>query len=263
MGMIDFQQDVLTRSFEMPVVVDFWAPWCAPCRVLGPTIEQLAQEQAGQWALVKVNTEEAEDLARQYQIRSIPNVKMFYQGKVIAEFAGALPRKAILDWLDEHLPNDAKQAWEAIRDAVANGDPEAVAQLQAYVADNPANKEASLLLAQQLIWKEPAKALALVEAFHQDDLSLWESAEELLVINTFLAGKFDDSPAGKALTQAQGALAQGDHEQFVLRIIQATMADKNYVDELPRRLAIAVFHTWGAQHPLTRQYRRRFDMALY
>ena len=88
---MNFQAEVIEKSHKMPVVVDFWASWCGPCRVLGPTIEALAEEQSDRWALVKVNTEEEQALAAEYQIRSIPNVKMFHKGRVIAEFAGALP----------------------------------------------------------------------------------------------------------------------------------------------------------------------------
>jgi thioredoxin len=106
---MDFNKDVIEKSYEQPVVVDFWAPWCGPCRILGPTIEQLAEEQKDKWTLVKVNTEEEYDVAVQYRIQSIPNVKMFHEGEVIAEFAGALPRPQILAWLEEHLPNAEKQ----------------------------------------------------------------------------------------------------------------------------------------------------------
>ena len=107
---MNFQVDVLDRSQQIPVVVDFWAAWCGPCRILGPTIEQLAQEAAGQWELVKVDTEAHQALAQRYQIMSIPAVKMFYKGEVVADFVGALPRTQILAWLDEHLPSAAKEA---------------------------------------------------------------------------------------------------------------------------------------------------------
>jgi putative thioredoxin len=99
-----FQREVLDKSHEKPVVVDFWAPWCGPCRVLGPTIERLARASGGQWRLVKVNTDRHPELARHYDVRGIPAVKLFVDGHVRAAFAGALPEPALRQWLALHLP---------------------------------------------------------------------------------------------------------------------------------------------------------------
>ena len=101
----DFEAEVLRKSMEVPVVVDFWAEWCAPCKVLGPILERLAAESAGKWVLAKVNTEVHQEIARQHAIQSIPNVKLCYERKVVSEFLGALPDYLVLRWLKKTLPS--------------------------------------------------------------------------------------------------------------------------------------------------------------
>ncbi len=100
----DFAADVITRSATVPVVVDFWAPWCGPCRMLKPTIEKAAEEANGRWTLVAVNVDNHGDLAQQFGIRSIPNVKLFHRGVVVAEFVGVKSASELRSWLDANLP---------------------------------------------------------------------------------------------------------------------------------------------------------------
>lgn len=257
---MNFKNTVLERSFERPVVVDFWAPWCGPCRVLGPTIEKLAEEQADRWDLVKVNTEENPAIAQQYKIMSIPNVKLFHQGEVIAEFTGAQPRQVIERWLAEHIPDERKADVQSLLDQAHT--PEGLAELEAFVVENPDVQEAVVGLARQLVFQDPQRASELVAPIKAAD----ESAEVAQDIRTLLElQQFENTgePAGPALADAQAALRQGDHAQAIQQLIEATTQNKALAKDLPRRAAIAIFRLLGPAHPLTKEYRWRFDMALY
>ena len=263
MSVLNFEKDVLQRSFEKPVVVDFWAPWCGPCRVLGPVIEQIAAEQQDRWELVKLNTEEHPAIAQQYQVMSIPNVKMFYKGEVIDEFMGAYPRQAILKWLDESLPDERSGTLDEILQKLERtGNGQALAQLEQFVAANPDVAAARLALARFLVFSEPERAQTLVQHIPMGDQS-FEAASDIQQLAAFTLFSPDDSPVGQAVRAAQEALLDNNIEAVLQHIIQAVTFDKSYADDLPRKTAIAFFRTLGSQHELTKKYRWRFDMALY
>ncbi len=263
MEMTDFQLDVIARSYEKPVVVDFWAPWCGPCRMLGPILEQLAKEQADRWILVKINSDEAYELAQQYRVMSIPNVKMFYQGKVIAEFAGALPRQAILQWLDQHIPDARAKELQAILHDVNTGQAEALQALASFVQHNPDVAEARLALAAKVVFTEPDRAIELVSSIRAGH-DLAEAADDIRTLVQLLQfSSTDDTPVAQALTQAKQSATEGRLETAIQHLIKAVSIDKSYAKHLPRKAAIALFRILGPEHELTKAWRRQFDMALY
>ncbi|MEM6345514.1 MAG: tetratricopeptide repeat protein [Bacteroidota bacterium] len=262
--MFNFQTEVLDKSQETPVVVDFWASWCGPCRVLGPTIEQLASEANGEWELVKISTEVHPDLAKTYDIVSIPAVKMFHKGKIVAEFFGALARPQIQKWLNDYLPTEAKETYAAIKELLAKEPAKGIAQLKDFVPLNPQIEEAQMLLVQQLIFKEPEFASAL---FAEIPLKLAQidKRDDIQILLQLMQASFDEEVAvAQKLKAAQIAVKNDDLEAAIKLLIEAVVLDKKYLQDFPRKACIAFFRTlWGHSHPLTKKHRISFDMALY
>ncbi|MFN7116618.1 MAG: thioredoxin family protein, partial [Saprospiraceae bacterium] len=201
----------------------------------------------------------------EYQIMSIPNVKMFYQGKVIGEFMGAYPRPAIERWLNEFLPDERKDSLANILSHInGKADEVTLQKLEQFIHANPDVKEAKLAFAKQIVFGQPDWALELVENIHLGD-PLYEEAEDVRTLAQWMQMEVNDSdaPAAKALDQARTAARNQQSEIAIRQIIEATTLDKHLQNDLPRRVAIALFRRWGHQHPLTQNYRWRFDMALY
>ncbi len=260
---LDFNQIVLEASQSLPVVVDFWAPWCGPCRYLTPVIEELAQEQAGLWTLVKVNTDENPEVSKEYHIRGIPAVKMFYRGEVIAEFTGALPKPQIERWLREHLPDERKEALRGLLDTHKDDKEQLIKALENFVEKNPDVGEARIALSGQLVLSNSEKALALLEGLKIEPkwIQEVEHIKDLAAFMNYLPA--DETKLATLMNEAQNNIKSEKYEETLESLIEMVMLNKEYAEELPRKAIIALFNQWGREHPLTQKYRRRFDMALY
>jgi len=264
----DFQTDVIQASYDQPVLVDFWAPWCGPCRQLGPALEALADEADG-WTLVKVNSDENPTAARQYGVRGIPNVKLFVDGTVEAEFTGALPRHAIQKWLDENLPNEATARVREARQALDAGDEAtAVDLLEDIVETNGDHPEAKVIMARALAFRDPDRAKTLADAADVAEPSLRQTREAVQTIAYLVALAEDhedlpDDPAREAYLEGAAALSRRDFDTAVQHFIEAVQANRSFDNDGPRRACIAIFTLLGSEHEVTKTYRRTFDMALY
>jgi putative thioredoxin len=236
-----FERDVIQRSHERPVVVDFWAAWCAPCRQLTPVLEKLVTEREGQVDLAKLDTDANQRLAAAFRIQGIPAVKAFKDGRVVAEFVGAQPPPNVQKFLDALLPSEADVL-------VAAGDE---ASLRQALALEPGRADAAVALAR------------LLHARGDD-----EDALELLgnVTGSFAADglaariRLEQEPE---LAQAFAALDAGQTERGLDELIGAIAPTNGERREDLRRAVVGVLDDLGVEHPVARESRRKLANALY
>jgi putative thioredoxin len=260
-----FERDVLQASAGVPVLVDFWAPWCAPCRALGPVLEKLEREYAGRFKLAKVNSDEDQELAAAFGVRSIPDVMAFRNGKPVAHFLGAQPESQVRVFIDRLLPSPSEI------ERLKGGEP----ALRKALELDPRNDAARLDLAELLINAKRADEAEALLAQVQANTELDARREALLAA----AGFSRAGSAGEAELKARLAATPGDLEaQFALAqlhagarryrdamdaLLEILRKDKNWRDGEARKQLVNLF-TLAAETPdLVTEYRRKLATALY
>ncbi|MGH7456452.1 MAG: thioredoxin, partial [bacterium] len=240
-----FQKDVLDASSKTPILVDFWAVWCQPCRILGPVLEKLEKEANGQWRLVKVNTDEQPELAQHFQIQSIPAVKLFSQGRVIDEFIGALPEVEVRKWLEKHLPNESKSQLEMAKAMLQSGNlAKARKILESAVKQDPANDEARILLAALLLPDEIDKAADLVATI-TDDNPMANKAQAIRTLHRLAHLKETASEPKedwKLYHRGIAAFKKGKYAEALEAWIELVSRNRQLDDDGARKAAIALFN---------------------
>jgi putative thioredoxin len=238
----DFEQEVLERSKTTPVVVDFWAEWCGPCRMLGPILERAAEAREGQVVLAKLDTDANPGISRAFRIQGIPAVKAFKDGRVVDEFVGVQPPAQVERFFDRLVPSEA----DAL---VATGDE---ASLRRALELEPTRTDAAVALAKILHGKgerdEAGKLLANVAGhFGGEGLAARIRLEDQDAVD---------------LDDAFAAIDAGDRERALELLIGAIPSANGFKDDV-RRVVVAILDELGVDDPLARDARRRLAAALY
>ena len=282
-GESSFERDVLDASRTQPVLVDFWAPWCAPCRALGPLLERLESDYGGRFRLVKVDSDANPELSARYRVRSIPTVIAFVDGEASDSFVGALPEGPLRAFIDRTIPGPAERERRRALALLGAGDrTAATVALRAAIALQPELAAARLDLADVLLEGMPpvddarlAEASATLEPLgpagrgderHRalgtrlEALRAAVDAAPLDVLRARAAEQPDDLEAKYAL--AQRLVAERAYPEALERLLEIIARDRRFGDDAARRLMLSVFELAAADAPLVSAYRRRLSALL-
>lgn len=267
----DFEYEVIAYSAETPVVVDFWATWCVPCRTLGPLLEKLAEESHGGFRLARVDVDANPNLARRFNVRSIPSVKAFQNGQIVAEFSGALPEPRLREFLEKIAPSTGSLALEKGQSLLDMLDPQGAEQAFLDVLDEePELAPAMLGLSKALLLQgRGLEASEILNSITDDRLfsqvqNLKPLAGALAEIET--AEPLDvlaAEPLEAAYEHSLRLAARGNLEAALDGLLDILRQDKRYRDGAARKMVVALLELLDEKSELTRAYRKELAMVLF
>ncbi len=265
----NFEYEVLAFSQNTPVVVDFWAPWCQPCKQIGPLLETLARAGGGNFRLAKVNVDENPNLALRYGVRSIPTVKAFSQGQVVAEFVGLQPEARIVEFVNRlSPPSEAALALEKASSLLGEQNWKSAEQLFRKLEEHdPGNSAVQLGLAKSLLATGQAgEAAFILRAFPAS--KEYSSAEKLLPLaNDLVKLSRNELPAetdlDTAFRNAVRLAGRGNLEAAMDGFLDILRQDKRYRGDAARRLLLSILELYAPDDPTARQYRSEMATVLF
>lgn len=272
----NFEAAVLDKSQQVPVLVDFWAPWCGPCKVLGPVLEKLADEYKGEFILAKINVDENQGIAAAFGIQGIPAVKLFRDGDLASEFTGALPEAAVRQFLGQFLPNEKdKTVQQAAELALAGKTAEAKALYEAALSADPNHGGALLGLGQLAM--DAGHAAGALEYLERISLVANERKEADRLIarlqlqssgahdEAALRAKVDADPNNLQLRfdLAQSLARMEKYGDALAQFLAVVKADRKFQDDGARKAMVQIFEVLGGEDPLTDKYRSELAAVLF
>ncbi|QLL12800.1 thioredoxin [Pseudomonas chlororaphis] len=276
----DFDQSVIENSFHKPVLVDFWAEWCAPCKALMPMLQQIAESYQGELLLAKVNCDIEQDIVARFGIRSLPTVVLFKDGQPVDGFAGAQPESAVRTMLEPHVqipPPKAADPLEQAETLFAEGRiAEAEATLKVLLGEDNSNAKALILYARCLAERgELGEAQTVLDAVTGDEhkaalagakaqITFLKQAADLpdsADLKSRLAQNPQDDEAVYQLAIQQ--LARQQYDAALDALLKLFIRNRGYNEGLPHKTLLQVFELLGNDHPLVTTYRRKLFAALY
>lgn len=275
-GEDNFEADVLERSHEVPVLVDFWAPWCGPCRVLGPVLEKLADEYSGKFVLAKINVDESPSLAGAFGVQGIPAVKLIKDGEIAGEFTGALPEPAVREMLSRYLPSEYDEQADEAADLEEQGKPaEAQAIYQSILDAEPTHAKSLLGLGRVLMnagdRDDALKNLERISPAAEErkiadrliarlQLQGDQSADEA-TLRQKLAAQPDSLEARFELAQALAANEK--FEEALSEFLDIVKSDREFRDDGARKAMVQIFDVLPPGDPLIDKYRSELAKVLF
>jgi putative thioredoxin len=264
-----FDTDVIYRSQTKPVVVDFWAPWCGPCRMLTPILEKLAADPSLDFILAKVNVDDNPQVSMRYQVQGIPVVKAFVDGELKDEFVGALPEVRVRTFIENLVPGEIELAYREAKSLLATRHwLEAEDSFRELLDSSPQHRGARLGLAHALLAQgSGCEAQELLASIHQGRELV--SAGRLLPLANYLCSldsDFDDQdvePLEAQFWQAGRLLQRSNIEAAMDGFLDILRQDKQFRSGEPRKLLLGLFELLGDDDPLTENYRRELAMILF